>query len=107
MDIVEYARQGDVKIDRVDRLPSAAMPLERHGGTCIVAYGELTGHRHYFRDEHAQLYSAGDRLYLVIEREPATLLHEEHDPITFAPGVYEIRRQREWSEKGQPVRVCG
>ncbi|TAL37615.1 MAG: hypothetical protein EPN97_04955 [Alphaproteobacteria bacterium] len=107
MDIVEYARQGDIKVDRIERLPEGLTPRERMGGVCIVAYGEQTGHRHYLKEEHVQLYANEDRLYMVIAGEPATLWHEEHDPIVFAPGIYEIRRQREWSDTGQPVRVCG
>ena len=105
MDIVEYARQGDVKIDRIERLPEGLSPRERMGGACILAYGELTGHRHHLKDEHVQLYAGDDRLYMVITGSPATLWHEEHDPITFAPGIYEIRRQREWSDRQEPVRV--
>jgi hypothetical protein len=106
MDIVEYARQGDVKIDRIERLPEGAERRERMGTAAVLAHGELTGHRHCLKEEHVELYAKDDRLYMVIRGKPATLCHEEHDPITFAPGIYEVRRQREWSDKGEPVRIC-
>lgn len=106
MDIVEYARQGDVKIDRIERLPEGIAPRERERGVWVLAHGELTGHRHYLKDEHVQLFVQYNQLYMVVRGKPATLYHEEHDPITFAPGIYEVRRQREWSDREEPVMVC-
>ncbi len=106
MDTFEYARQGDVKIDRVDRLPPGLSLKPREAGVCVLAHGEVTGHRHYVKEEHVQLYANDDALFMVIRGRPATLYHEEHDPITFAPGIYEIRHQREWTDDEEPVRVC-
>ena len=35
--------------------------------------------------------------YLQVEvGEPVLLVHEEHDPLPVLPGVYEVRRQREY-----------
>ena len=35
--------------------------------------------------------------YLQVEgEEPVVLVHEEHDPLRLSPGVYEVRRQREY-----------
>ena len=106
MTIVEHARQGDVKIDRVDALPEGLSLKPPDNGLNVLAYGELTGHKHYFRENHVRLLANDNALYLVIEGKPATLYHEEHDPITFAPGIYEVRRQREWSDREEPVPVC-
>ena len=106
MDIVEYARQGDVKVDRVERLPEGLEPKPRDRGVWVLAHGEMTGHRHYLKDDHVQLYTNDAGLYMVVRGRPATLYHEEHDPITFAPGIYEVRRQREWSDREEPVQVC-
>ena len=102
---VNYARQGDVKIDLVDSLPPDAVPSPAVDGLNILAHGEATGHKHCFREEHVRMYANDGRIFIVIEGRPATLCHEEHEPITFAPGVYEIRRQREWSDREEPIRV--
>ncbi len=38
--------------------------------------------------------------YLLVEGNTrAVLAHEEHDPLLVAPGVYEVRRQREYRPK--------
>lgn len=103
MDTVEHARQGDVKIDRVDFLPQGLMLQPTvEDGLNVLAYGEVTGHKHAFNEKHVKLYSNDNKLFLVIEGKPATLYHEEHDPITFAPGIYEVRRQREWADSLDP-----
>lgn len=106
MNTVEHARQGDVKVDRVAALPPGLAPKPREQNLSILAYGEVTGHKHYFREDHVQLFSNDNLLYMVITGKPATLYHEEHDPITFSPGIYEVRRQREWSDREEPVPVC-
>ena len=33
--------------------------------------------------------------------EPVLLVHEEHDPLPVLPGVYEVRRQREYAPRGR------
>lgn len=103
---VHYARQGDVKIDLVDTLPPDAVPRPAEDGLNILAYGEATGHKHCFREEHVRLFSTGNQLFALIEGKPATLYHEEHESITFAPGVYEVRRQREWTDREEPIPVA-
>ena len=90
-------RQGDVLLVRVDRTPKmTAVP--RNGSRIVLAYGEATGHAHAITDEQVTLYDApkGER-YLRIVQKPALLLHEEHREITLPPGLYRVRRQREYS----------
>ncbi|MEZ0259494.1 MAG: hypothetical protein ACAH80_00700 [Alphaproteobacteria bacterium] len=104
METVEFARQGDVKVDRVELLPADLLLQPTvEDGLNVLAYGEVTGHKHCFREPHVKLYSNDNMLFLVIEGKPATLYHEEHDPITFAPGIYRVRRQREWSDKDEKI----
>jgi len=69
----------------------------------VLAEGEATGHAHVVRGRHARLFAAGPwtaasrrTRYLVVEGKPATLVHEEHDPISVAPGSYRVLRQREY-----------
>lgn len=35
------------------------------------------------------------------EREPATLVHDEHGPIALDPGVYRVWKQREYVPAGK------
>jgi hypothetical protein len=101
------ARQGDVLIVRVPVLPKGTREVPRdEAGRVVLALGEATGHAHAIRDPDATLFEltgaeVGQR-FLEITRE-VTLRHEEHDPITLAPGTYEVRRQREYvSPKRRP-----
>ena len=93
-------------------------PKERHvqrrvDGRVVLAEGEATGHAHAVLDEHAHLevQHFGEsravwinrrvwdesRTLLVVEGEAATLVHEEHEPLTVPPGGYLVRRQREYA----------
>jgi hypothetical protein len=105
MEIVTRARQGDVKIDPIAKLPEGLVPQPRDEGLAVLAYGEVTGHKHAFHEPHVQLLANDNQLFMVITGAPATLYHEEHDPITFAPGIYEVRKQREFIEGDEPIRV--
>jgi hypothetical protein len=110
-------RQGDVYIKQVTKLPDGLEPIDREKGKVVLAHGEVTGHMHAISEKHVQHFrDAGleDRLkseggfrartggaipftYLEVNSEPATLRHEEHDPIVLDPGLYEIRIQREYT----------
>lgn len=86
-------RHGDVLLSPINQLP-------RHSQTksgVTLALGEVTGHSHrIFETQHAQMYSAGADTYLEIKSQQATLVHEEHRPITLERGVYKVWMQREY-----------
>lgn len=99
--------QGDVCLIPVVALPPAASPSKTEQGAYIVTHSE-TGHHHVvmerpgvqmFQDQMDMM-----RGWLVIENAPATLEHlrstDTHEAISFEPGVWEIRRQREYSPQG-------
>jgi hypothetical protein len=113
-------RQGDVLLIPVDADvgSNGEAPKERHAqvrldGRLVLAEGEATGHAHAILDEHARLEVqhfgesravwihrrvwTESRTLLVVEDEPATLVHEEHEPLTVPPGSYVVRRQREYA----------
>jgi hypothetical protein len=105
-------RQGDVLLVPVREIPKGARRLDRVDGRLVLAEGEVSGHAHAIQDDHADLYLVreGDvaemrRRFLRVEAEVATLVHEEHAPITLPPGDYEVRRQREWvpAQTSRPV----
>lgn len=96
----EQYRQGDVFLRRVAEVTDPLIPVPRDGDAAVLAYGEVTGHRHAVLERHAELLADPDTTdeprFLRVEEQPAFLVHEEHDTITLAPGWYEVIRQREY-----------
>lgn len=91
-------RHGDVGLRRVDALPEGARRQERQGDL-VLAEGEATGHAHRIADRRVTLWSIGEQRYIEVA-EPAILDHEEHGPVTVASGIYEVLKQREFSDAG-------
>ena len=95
-------RQGDVLL-----VPLSDDPDTRRGrvvsrATVVLAHGEATGHAHRITDRRAHLRIVkwtGQRLLVVHGDEPVTLQHDEHDPLAVPPGVWEVRRQREYAPR--------
>ena len=97
--------QGDIHITRIPELPKGVNPVKPDGGSVLVTHSE-TGHHHVmdaagvtmFADETNPLVC-----YLYVE-QPTALQHlrpfDTHAPILFAPGAYEVRRQREYIPEG-------
>lgn len=96
-------RQGDVLLIQAGELPDEAEE-EAVSGALVLVEGEATGHAHVVRSKRASLHRLADwgERYLVVEgTRPVALSHEEHDPIAVLPGVWEVRRQREYSPEGE------
>lgn len=96
-----HIRQGDVLVLEILQLPTQAgapCPEELPNRT-ILAHGEATGHHHSFPGTAAKLFMHDpDRLTSYVHvLEPTALTHQEHSPIEFRPGTYEVRRQRQWT----------
>jgi hypothetical protein len=95
-------RQGDVLIDDVSEVPATATRLKR----LVLASGDSTGQRHTIKDrKSAELFAdAGDRLYLRVTADQATVSHPEHGPVTLPRGQYRVWKQREFTDaKPRPV----
>jgi hypothetical protein len=98
------AAQGDVLFRRVESIPTGATRVNGRGPV-VVAHSE-TGHHHSFdAGQSVWLYSTPDQMVSYLEvKKPAVLKHrrdfDTHEEILFDAGVYEIRRQREWSPEG-------
>jgi hypothetical protein len=93
-------RQGDVLLQRIDRLPTDARPVEWQERV-ILAYGEVTGHAHAISTQYASMYMwKGDRLLEI--KTGATLVHEEHATIALPEGVYKVIQQREYVPEAPP-----
>lgn len=89
------ARQGDVLIKRVAKIPSQKAALRASG---ILAFGEVTGHAHRVEDlTRAEVLEVENGLYLRVAEEGVRIIHEEHAPITLPAGDYEVMLQNEYT----------
>jgi hypothetical protein len=86
-----YAIQGDIPIFKINKLPDGVIKKN----TQILIEGESTGNYHRLVD--GDVYELGDRLFIQTY-QPTIIDHPEHAEIPLEmPGVYEIKRQREYS----------
>lgn len=87
-------RHGDVLVAAIPALPIGAIPRP----DLILAHGEVTGHTHRIREAGAaRLFTHGRAIYLHVTASAATLVHEEHRPISLPTGVYRVWQQREYT----------
>ncbi len=102
--------QGDVLIWRVETIPQTAS-IEIADKELIVTHSE-TGHNHVMVLErnndiaNVEMYNAPDNpllSWLKVNR-PVSLDHKRsfdtHESIMFDTGIYEVRRQREYTPQG-------
>ena len=96
--------QGDVLIRRIEKLPDGLKKIKPENGKIIVTHSE-TGHHHVMEADRAELFQGPDLLTAFLLVRKATKLehlrpHDTHEAIKFPPGVYEVRRQREYTPEG-------
>src|SRR3989304_3176347 len=89
-------RHGDVVIIKCDSIPESA---QRKCGL-ILAYGEITGHKHQISKGMAELFESGSTKYLRVLSETVELIHEEHKTIVLPKGDYEFKIQRTYIPQG-------
>lgn len=89
-------RHGDVLVSAVVELPAGA-EKQTH---LVLAEGEMTGHSHRIAEPgSAELFRFEAEMYLRVTAPAATLVHDEHGPISLPAGVYRVWRQREYSPR--------
>lgn len=104
--------QGDVLIRRIDTIPAGAKAMAPVDGRIVIAHSE-TGHDHTIaldrptkrHKPNVEMFSGDNPLVAWIKvNRPSVLEHKRtfdtHESIEFSPGIYEIRRQREYSPEG-------
>jgi len=104
--------QGDVLHIRRDKLPDGVKKVPAADGRVVVTHSE-TGHDHVMvldRPKGRQkpsvvMYATDNPLVAWLEVNRPTALehfrpHDTHESIMFEPGVYEVRRQREYTPEG-------
>lgn len=90
-----HYRHGDVLLSRVETPEGESV---QHNGSYILAFGEVTGHKHVLRvknPENLKVYKNGQTLYLML-MEVGTVTHEEHSLIEILPGTYKMDFEREY-----------
>lgn len=109
--IKNRAAQGDIYVVRVASLPDGVRPMAPVDGRYILAHSE-TGHHHVIDavEGVVKAYETNDPMtsYVrVLEScdEVEILLrhlrpHDTHQAYAFNPGIYRIRRQREYIPNG-------
>ena len=88
------ARQGDVTIKQIEKLPDGLRKLD----TLTVRFGEATGHHHSLVVEEpnrAELYQDEKGVMCLHVEGGAVLTHQEHKPLTLPAGDYLIGDERE------------
>jgi len=102
-------RQGDVLIERISKIPSAASKQPK-SKRVILAHGEVTGHHHCLElSDPADWWKTGEipatnekpnsligEIFLEV-KTPAEITHQEHSTIPLPAGKYRVTRQREYS----------
>jgi hypothetical protein len=104
--VTKMAAQGDVLAMRVEKIPTGAKQAPKTD-RIVVAHSE-TGHDHYLAAAGVEKFDhPTDPLicYLRIEGPDGAVLtharaHDTHAPLRLPPGVWEIRRQREYTPAG-------
>jgi len=91
-------RQGDVFLIPIEKAPKSEHRANRHG---VLAEGEVTGHAHRLsRPGQAEVFMIDSHMYMDVIEDEATIVHEEHGPITLPRGAYMVRIQREYTPRG-------
>lgn len=107
----QTAAQGDVMFRRVEAMPEHVKEVAPKDGKLVITHSE-SGHDHVMVLERetetpsVQLFADDDNplvSWLQVNR-PSVLEHmrpsDTHEPISFGPGTYEVRRQREHTPEG-------
>lgn len=105
------AHQGDIFFKRLDSVPKGYSynPDMSSKGRIVLAEGEVTGHFHAIEDDTTAVLTPDDKKAIdelivhVRAAEGAVVVHPEHGPITLPPGLWQVKRQREY-EYGSETR---
>lgn len=96
-------QQGDLLLVVCEEIPVDAVSIKQRGVRGhVLAEGEATGHAH--RVDAGDLFVAKDGKHYLRLELPATVTHEEHDPVALEPGIYEVDRVREVDPFSEEIR---
>ena len=86
-------RQGDVLLRKINTLPKGLKEKNK-----ILAYGEITGHHHRFREnlQCVSVFADEQGKQFCDVKSEAVLEHEDHAHLKVPEGKYEVIIQREF-----------
>ena len=97
------SQQGDILLTKINDFAYTDKMKITAKNRCILAEGEKSGHCHVIEDDEAELIQDGERVLLSLQKQ-ATLRHQEHNPITLEPGIWEVGKVNEYDYFSQMVR---
>ncbi len=84
-------KHGDIFIATIDAIPGDVIRRP----AWVLVEGEATGHSHRLdRSGAAERLERGETLYLRVLAEQATVIDQQHRPITLPRGLYQVWQQR-------------
>jgi hypothetical protein len=101
----EQAAQGDILVLRIAVLPAGLSRVAAVDGRLIIGHSENGGH-HVMEAEHVEMYRLPEEIYecFIVVKRHTPLVHlrgwDTHESIMHEPGIYQIRRQREFVPEG-------
>lgn len=102
------AKQGDLMLISIEALPEGVVAQKNDNGYFVLAHSE-TGHHHaVLADNDVEFYADPKddmKSYFVVKKVIGSLLEhmrsfDTHKSIKIPPGIYELRRQREYTPQG-------
>ena len=88
-------RQGEILMQRIDRIPSHYYSKPRLLPTNVVREGEEAGHKHEIKK--GRLYETEGTIYIEADKG-CHMVHEGHPTIDLPKGLYEVTIQRFYNE---------
>ena len=90
-------QQGDVVIRPIDSYPGGEIKLDDQAKDKILAFGEVTGHKHQIIEGEAEVFWILNKLYINALTE-CKVSHEEHNEVILPAGRYKtnIVRETDW-----------
>lgn len=102
----KQARQGDMLLTKLDKLPDNLIEERAVNGDYVLAHSE-TGHNHVVKASHeVKFFRNPDNEFVgyLSVQAPTEVRHlrsfDTHKTIGLKEGVYEVRRQREYTPEG-------
>lgn len=91
-------RHGDLIFKQLAELPSNLKKLVLEDNKFVLALGEVTGHKHVMtaeKEDDMNIFQDAQGRYILEVKAPTKLSHEEHQTLTFQPGIYVMDNERE------------
>ena len=85
-------RQGDVCLTPVKQIKGE----QECKGEKILAYGEVTGHKHILKGD-ATFYKHQNQVLVEVGEQGAQLIHDEHGQLSVPKGIYQVVLQRQFT----------